>query len=46
MHPEPKFGIGGQGTDSRRQAFEAKFDKYRANKRTKEMVDKRATLLE
>lgn len=46
VHPEPKFGIGGQGTDSRRQAFEAKFDKYRANKRTKEMIEKRATLLE
>ena len=44
--PEPKFGIGGQGTDSRREAFEAKFDKYRANRRAKGAIDKRAKLLE
>lgn len=30
---DPGPGIGGQGTDSRREAFEAKLDKYRANKR-------------
>ena len=30
---EPKYGIGGQGTNSRREAFEAKFDKYRANRK-------------
>ena len=43
---EPKHGIGGQGTDSRRDAFEAKFDKYRANKRTKETIEKRSKILE
>lgn len=43
---EPKHGIGGQGTDSRREAFEAKFEKYRSNKRTKEMIEKRSKLME
>ena len=33
---EPKYGIGGQGTSGRREAFEAKFDKYRVNRRTKD----------
>ena len=41
--PEPKYGIGGQGTDSRREAFEAKFDKYRSNKHT---IEKRAKVME
>ena len=38
--------MGGQGTDPRREAFEAKFDKYRTNKRTKETIEKRSKLLE
>lgn len=33
---EPKYGIGGQGTSGRREAFEAKFDKYRVNRKTKD----------
>ena len=41
---EPKHGIGGQGTDSRRDAFEAKFDKYRANRKTKEAIERRAKI--
>ena len=43
---EPKHGIGGQGTNSRREAFEAKFDKYRANRRAKEAIEKRSKILE
>ena len=46
VHPEPKHGVGGQGTDPRREAFEAKFDKYRTNKRTKDAIEKRSKLLE
>ena len=41
----PKFGAS-NGGGSRMEAFEAKFDKYRANKRTKEVVEKRAKTLE
>ena len=43
---EPKYGIGGQGTNSRREAFEAKFDKYRANRKQKEVIEKRAKIME
>ena len=35
----PKFGRSG---NTRLDAFEAKFDKYRANKRSKEVIEKRA----
>ena len=43
---DPSPGIGGQGTDNRRDAFEAKFDKYRANKHTKTVIEKRSKILE
>ena len=43
---EPKYGIGGQGTNPRRDAYEAKFDKYRANRKTKEVIEKRSKMFE
>ena len=43
---DPSPGIGGQGTNTRREAFEAKFDKYRANKHTKTVIEKRSKILE
>jgi len=43
---DPGGGVGGQGTDSRLEAFEAKFDKYRANKKQREAIEKRAKLFE
>ena len=46
MFKDPSPGIGGQGTSHRREAFEAKFDKYRANKRTKDQIEKRHKLME
>ena len=43
---DPSSGVGGQGTNARRDAFEAKFDKYRANKRQKELIEKRSKIFE
>ena len=43
---DPGPGEGGQGTSVRMQAFEAKFDKYRANKHTKTVIEKRSKLLD
>ena len=43
---DPSGGVGGQGTNVRREAFEAKFDKYRANKRQKDTIEKRAKIFD